>query len=725
MTAYEEYIPLDEREPATVRAAILARSSDPSAKAEDMRSQVEECKEFIAQMGWPVVPPQLIFTEAKTGMRSVPRPILDEVLTLCKRRLIDVVVCREWERVDRIKARRYQTTKTAEDYGVEFRYANLAKDGGKMPDTPMDRIYREVAEEFGQIEAEKIAERTGAGKRRRQLDGLPNGGRAGALYGYAPGERKISHGRQAGCLTWVIDEERARWVRWLFETVAATDSVDFSLRGLVAELDRRGAPTATGVATWERAGLRRLLRQPKYCGRGRGGRYHGAWVKERDPESGRVHPVKKVQDRMSDPDAWQQETAPLAEGAVPPIVSPELWDRVQQVLDAAAALHHRGGVRRTDWLAHSTLLDGGFVCCAECGGRMVRFWAAKDGKPYYQCNKTADVPNHPHRRHGILAETAERVLFETLAHALTDPDEMLLIADAAEHRNREAADRAAVAQAQGAATVQRLAEIAAAQDNVLTALTALTHVSGMEAELTRLRARLAALDKEHEEALAHRHDPQPLIDHAADRATLLHDLFAMRDLIFLPEGGVAETGDEHLGIGRWMAVPQAAAFLDVPADSELGLEIRRGQPFTYETTEGWVADVEADTVATADVLRLRLQQLPRERLRAVLRALGLRVLVERPQPREQWLTGSRIPPADRVAVQIGDQLILSRSSQRVGYIDSNVSWLSQPGIGSTGAGTARLGNRKSGVVSSSSMNAPTTAGSNRMPELRSMRSRTS
>lgn len=185
-----EYIPLEQRVPATVRAAILARSSDPSSKAEDMRPQLDQCLAFIRECGWPEPNPAHIFTESKSGMRNVARPMLDELLTLVANHEIDVVVCRELERVARSAGRRTQVIVTAQDYGVEFRFANLASTGGKLPDDQMSRMWRQFQEAFGEAEAERLRDRLGAPKEQRIMDGLPHGGRAGALYGYTEGERR-------------------------------------------------------------------------------------------------------------------------------------------------------------------------------------------------------------------------------------------------------------------------------------------------------------------------------------------------------------------------------------------------------------------------------------------------------------------------------------------------------------------------------------------------------
>jgi DNA invertase Pin-like site-specific DNA recombinase len=176
------FIPLDDRDPATVRAAILARSSDPGAKADDVREQVLQCKEFIAARGWPEVPDTRVFTEGKSGIRNVERPVVEAVLKLAAQGEIDVVVCREWERVARVSARRQQIIMTAEDFGVEFRFANLAATQGKMPDTLESRIARNVLEELGQMERDKIVERLTPGKMRRHVEGLPHGGPL-LLYG--------------------------------------------------------------------------------------------------------------------------------------------------------------------------------------------------------------------------------------------------------------------------------------------------------------------------------------------------------------------------------------------------------------------------------------------------------------------------------------------------------------------------------------------------------------
>ncbi len=61
------HIPLDKRDPATVRAAILARVSDPGEKDITVDSQIDPCRDFIARMGWLPARPEHILIDKRSG----------------------------------------------------------------------------------------------------------------------------------------------------------------------------------------------------------------------------------------------------------------------------------------------------------------------------------------------------------------------------------------------------------------------------------------------------------------------------------------------------------------------------------------------------------------------------------------------------------------------------------------------------------------------------------
>ena len=142
-TNQTKYIPIDQREPASVRAVILARSSDPGAKPEDMKTQVDRCVAFIAKMGWTLIYDPCTYAESRTGMHNVAHPKLDAVLKLAIAHAIDVIVCSELDRLDRKEELRYYAIYTARQYGVEFRFENMPPDG-KMPEDMTGKMYMNI-----------------------------------------------------------------------------------------------------------------------------------------------------------------------------------------------------------------------------------------------------------------------------------------------------------------------------------------------------------------------------------------------------------------------------------------------------------------------------------------------------------------------------------------------------------------------------------------------------
>src|SRR5258708_6490334 len=156
------HIPLDKREPSSVRAVILARESDPNSPAAPLESQVLECEKFIARMGWPssALPP---FIERKSGYHNVERPALDAIERLIQQRQVDVVVLLNWERLARKEERRYAALYLARKFGVEYRFVEFAL-AGKLDESPMAKVYNSVLQVMGEFERIKITERTALGR---------------------------------------------------------------------------------------------------------------------------------------------------------------------------------------------------------------------------------------------------------------------------------------------------------------------------------------------------------------------------------------------------------------------------------------------------------------------------------------------------------------------------------------------------------------------------------
>jgi DNA invertase Pin-like site-specific DNA recombinase len=180
-------IPLDQRDPATVRAVILARTSNMNAKEATLESQVEACEAFIREQGWPQ-PTLGPFTEKVSGYLDVKRGVFDELERLMADHAIDVVVTLNYERLSRQLERRYYAMYHAKNNKVEYRFVELGGDG-KPADDLQSRLVQPLLEVFGEMSRDSIVKNTTRGREKRAADGWPSGGRAkGAPYGFRPAE---------------------------------------------------------------------------------------------------------------------------------------------------------------------------------------------------------------------------------------------------------------------------------------------------------------------------------------------------------------------------------------------------------------------------------------------------------------------------------------------------------------------------------------------------------
>ena len=258
-------------------------------------------------------------------------------------------------------------------------------------------------------------------------------------------------------------------MRDLFQSVDDTLAEDISLSELARRLSRAGVPTATGNVLWGRTQIKNLLRNPKYAGLGRNKRWVAEWTEELG-DDGRKRMHRHVHDRMEDEAAWAADTYEAV--GIPAIVTPEQWHRVQAKLKAVAKLANRSP-RRADEEATSTLLDGGFVFCADCGDKLSNSYSKNRDHKLYACEKGRGTPNRPHKKQIIQAKATDALALRLLAQALTDPEQVLALADAAEEQAGEADTERQLAESLLRATNQQIAEITTEQETILASVESL------------------------------------------------------------------------------------------------------------------------------------------------------------------------------------------------------------------------------------------------------------
>ncbi len=339
----------------------------------------------------------------------------------------------------------------------------------------------------------------------------------------------------------------------------------------------------------------------------------------------------------------------------------------------AAALHPREAVRRrTDNEAASSLLDHGYVRCAECRGALVRYWASRSPHPFYQCAKNAAIPSHPHKAFYVPAHRVDALALRLLAKALSDPEQVLRLANAAEEQFAEAQIHATLAESARTAAQTRLSEINAQTEELSTTLGSLGRVPGMENHLADIRLRLSALARDRHEAEAEMAQASPHQSYTAERAAFLRQLFQRRNwlLDFSAEATITEVplkpGEPAVEIGVSMPLAHAASLL---GNSEEALRA------TGIAVEGyWLAE-SADTdsaarswekvVQTEQVLYLLLRRAPREQIRKLLADLQVVVLVRRGRSCADYLARGPIPLAERVSLEVLDTVEVRTAEQNV------------------------------------------------------------
>jgi site-specific DNA recombinase len=647
------YQPIDGREPATVRAVILARKSG-AGVADDVQSQVQQCEAFIRVRGWQLIADPYAYAETgKSGYRDVERPVLDAVLKLAQRRAVDVIVAREFERVARTKLRRHYAMYTVEHFGAEFRFANMPPTG-KLSDDQKDRLYLALADEFGQMERDRIVERTGPGLARRAASGIPGHGRGGARYGYTWSTNiKTTKGKNAA---YEIDPADAQIVRDLF-TRADTDD-QFTYRRMADELER-SVPTPTGIGRWHSTTVKAILTNPIYCGRGYRGRYRTEWQRTQHPETGEVYETRIVHNRTRTPDDFTGESTYALDAArVPAIVDATLFDRVQRKLAARKPFTGRTD-RVTTRAADATLLNGGLVRCAHCHNALARHWRSKhQGQlseiPYYQCPTGASIPSHSCTRHAIPAPEVDALALRLLAKALTEPEHVLKIADMAEQQRARAVDAAELTSAQHAARHSQLMKIEADQARYRRMLAA-CDVQEDAVLIDDLRAKLGKLDDEREQVERDLAQVVPQQARALHRQALLERL-TVYSLgpdwsIDLKTGQV--TGLESRG------EPNLTPTLDLGTAARLlGVSAEKIAASNLATVISWPEGAEDEewhselAVETPTLVELLLRRTSRDQVRKLLRDLNVTVWVSRPLPRAQWTSPKGTRVKERVQLEI-------------------------------------------------------------------------
>ncbi len=321
-----------------MRTAIYCRVSTDNQEAEgtSLQTQLEACRNYSQDKGYDVA---YRFTEAYSGL-TLDRPKLNELRELVRTGDIDVVVIYCLDRLSRDPTHGVILTQELEKHNVTLEAVIETVDSSEL-----GKLISYIRGFASKLEAEKIRERTMRGKAAYvKMGKLPIGTGKG-LYGYK----------------W--DKETKRRIPLEFEAkvvenIFAMLADGISCFNVARTHNDQGIPSKTG-GKWHPRTIQNIAINPAYIGKTYYGRTRG---------SRKTKLVKQPKSK------WE-----LLPSVTPPIISKELFDKVQEIRQRDRELHKAKA-------KHAYLLRS-HVACGYCKSPLVGSFMNHRFR-YYHCRGT-------------------------------------------------------------------------------------------------------------------------------------------------------------------------------------------------------------------------------------------------------------------------------------------------------------------------------------------------
>jgi site-specific DNA recombinase len=337
------------------RAVLYARySSSLQSDSWSIEAQIADLRAYCERMGWTILD-DVCVDAAITG-KTDERPGLERAMGLIREGRANVLVVHKLDRFFRNMAKTFEYVAELEECGAGLVCTQQPID---TTNPVSGKIVLAVMAALAEIYLDNLSEETAKGKKARAAAGLPNGI---VPYGYRlPEQKERGSGNRAVAM---IVPEEAEAVRLAYELYAGGQCGDAHI---ARTLNDRGYRFRS---KWQPDGgrfnkdtIRVMLSNPFYIG----------WV---------------VQPTASDTVSWSVRlaTAPRVRGRHEPILSTELYERVQAMRVARRGTDPRGRGRRgaVQESRHAPYLARGIARCSVCGHRL-RGQGAEGRKAHYRC----------------------------------------------------------------------------------------------------------------------------------------------------------------------------------------------------------------------------------------------------------------------------------------------------------------------------------------------------
>ena len=376
-----------------MRVSLYARvSTARQAQVQGIEQQLDRLRAAAAERGWELDDQHVYRDDGYSGAR-IGRPGLDRLRDHAALAELDVVLVTAPDRLARNYVHQVLLIEELAGHGcrVEFLDRPMSAD-------PHDQLLLQIRGAVAEYERTLIAERMRRGRQAKL--------RAGTLLPWttAPFGYRLDPERPRRADAVRTDPGEAVLVAQLFDWYLEPGATIYQLAARLTDL---GVPTPMGGPRWNVASVRGILRNPAYAGRALSNRTQVAPARRRKSAMlpagpGQSHAPRPEEDWIAVP--------------VPPIVSEEIFARVQAKLDANQQCAARN--TRHEYLLRALVSCG--ACRLSCTGRQV----AK-GYRYYLCRGRTDplrvAQGERCTARYIPAAQLDELVWADLCALLTDP----------------------------------------------------------------------------------------------------------------------------------------------------------------------------------------------------------------------------------------------------------------------------------------------------------------
>lgn len=368
----------DEKGCALIYCRVSTQKQEDQGTSLD--SQAAACIAHAEKLGYSVA---RVSKEVYSGAELFERPQLSRDRMDIRAGAFQAVIIYAIDRLSRDIAHLAILSDEIERAGAKLIFVTEELDS-----TPEGKLMQSVRGYVAEVERQKIRERCVRGKRQKALSGRVV--RSGTdLYGY-------THDSERGAR--VICDAEAQTVRWMYYWVIE----NVPTREIIRRLNNDGIPAPSvgkrnfkdgRMAYWGRGAIMRILTDPSYKGQAFAWRWKSSGKRNcniRRPGS---------------------EWIPLPPEACPAIVTPEVWEAVQEKLK-----NNRGDETRNN--SRPDLLRGR-VHCSVCGRKM-RGDSERGNYRVYRCSSRA-TPHGPCGSSRIPAADCEALIWRNIQSILEDP----------------------------------------------------------------------------------------------------------------------------------------------------------------------------------------------------------------------------------------------------------------------------------------------------------------